>query len=146
MIRVGLVACSAVKLDRAAPAAELYASDLFRKASALASRSCSHWFVLSALHGLVHPDDQVEPYDVTLAHMTPPERLAWGRRVADQLGARGLRGAHLVAFAGSKYVGPLVAAGLVVNEWPVEGLGIGRQLQFCKRELERGARDRDRVR
>lgn len=72
---VGLVGCASQKLRRAAPARELYVSQLFKKASAYAEKTCDRWYILSAKHGLVHPDEVLEPYDVKLdthARMSPP--------------------------------------------------------------------------
>ena len=58
---VGLVACASQKLQRPAPARELYVSQLFKKASAYAGLTCDRWYILSAKHGLVHPDTVLEP-------------------------------------------------------------------------------------
>lgn len=60
-ITVGLVGCASQKLKRPAPARELYVSPLFKKASAYAEATCDRWYVLSAKHGLVHPDAVLEP-------------------------------------------------------------------------------------
>jgi hypothetical protein len=65
-LTVGLVGCAARKLQGPAPARELYVSQLFRKASAYAEATCDRWYILSAKHGLVHPDTVLEPYDVRL--------------------------------------------------------------------------------
>lgn len=71
---VGLVGCASQKLRRPAPARELYVSPLFKKASAYAEQACDRWYVLSAKHGLVHPDAIFEPYDMKLGtnHRTSP--------------------------------------------------------------------------
>lgn len=53
---IGLISCSAQKLDRPAPARELYCSPLFKKSIAYAEPRCSTTYVLSALHGLVALD------------------------------------------------------------------------------------------
>ncbi len=54
-----------------ARALEPYVSQLFKKASAYAELTCDSWYVLSAKHGPVHPDEVIEPYDVGWA----PKRL-----------------------------------------------------------------------
>ncbi|MBT2549736.1 hypothetical protein J7I85_15680 [Arthrobacter sp. ISL-65] len=59
--RVGLVACASQKLQRPAPARDIYVSQLFRKASAYAEKTWDRWYVLSAKHGLVRPDTVLEP-------------------------------------------------------------------------------------
>jgi hypothetical protein len=110
-MRIALVACCGRKLDRAAPAAELYTSPLFRKAAAYA-RTFDGWYILSAKYGLVRPDAVIEPYDCTLLCMRAADRLAWGRKVADQMAGEGIAGAELMALAGAKYTEPLVRAGV----------------------------------
>ena len=37
-------------------------------------RTCDSWWILSAVHGLVAPDDALEPYDVTLNDASRAER------------------------------------------------------------------------
>jgi hypothetical protein len=62
------------KLKRPAPAQELYVSQLFKKASAYTELTCDRWYVLSAMHGLVHPHTVLESYDMRLGthHKTSP--------------------------------------------------------------------------
>lgn len=130
-MRIALVACCGQKLGRAAPACELYVSPLFRKAAAYA-RTFDSWFILSAKHGLIRPDAVIEPYDCTLLGMGTAARLAWGRKVADQMAEEGITGAEFVALAGAKYTEPLIRAGVRV-ESPLRGLGIGKQLAWLTR-------------
>lgn len=131
MKRIGLVACAATKLDYPAPARDLYISPLFRKASRYAEATYDEWYVLSALHGLVAPSTGLEPYDVTLARMTPPERSAWARRVSYQLDDAHIFYHDLALHAGGHYRRALEQ---VRNGWrlPMEGMGIGQQLAWYK--------------
>lgn len=82
---VGLVACGKAKLDRPAPARELYTSALFRAASAYAERTYDHWFIISAAHQLVLPDTTLQPYNHSLTELRQSERDAWGGRVVSRL-------------------------------------------------------------
>lgn len=82
---VVLVGCVKTKLDRPAPARDLYTSSLFRKERSYAEAAGVPWFVLSAQHGLVAPTTVVEPYDLRLSSMARDYRRAWGRRVVEQL-------------------------------------------------------------
>ena len=127
-----LVACCGPKLSKPAPAADLYVSALFKKARTYAERR-GRWFILSALHGLVHPADVNAPYDVTLKKMPAQKRREWGQKVRKQMKTAGLIGLPLVALAGADYVKPLVAAGLSVAQ-PMKGYSIGKQLQWLNRE------------
>jgi hypothetical protein len=97
-MRIALVACCGQKLDRAAPAGDLYTSPLFKKAAAYA-RTFDGWYILSAKYGLVRPDAVIAPYDCTLLKMRKADRLAWGRKVLDQMTAEGIGGAEFVALA-----------------------------------------------
>jgi hypothetical protein len=131
-MRIAIVACCGQKLDRAAPAGDLYISPLFKKAAAYA-RTFDRWYILSAKYGLVHPDDVIEPYDCTLLKMRKADRLAWGLKVLEQTVGKGLAGAEFVALAGAKYTEPLILAGLSVQT-PMKGLGIGKQLAWLSRK------------
>jgi len=131
MSTVTLVACAATKLDRPAPARELYRSDLFAKSSAYAQR-LGEWYILSAAQGLVHPDTVLEPYDITLNDMTRDERMRWGCKVAWQLVQFNIQADRCVVLAGRTYRDPVMDflrlsfASVVI---PLEGLGIGHQKQ-----------------
>lgn len=127
--RVGLVGCSALKLDRPAAARTLYRSPLFRAAARHAERTCDAWFVLSARHGLVAPDQVVAPYDLRLADLPAAARAAWGERVRFGLWSRGLLGGAVVeCHAGREYVAAL--PGRLAVRAPLAGLGIGRRLAW----------------
>lgn len=84
---VGLVGCASQKLQRRAPAREHYVSQLFKKASAYAELTCDRWYILSAKHGLVRPDEIIEPYDMRLGtnDRTSPPIHSWATGVRDQL-------------------------------------------------------------
>jgi hypothetical protein len=126
---VGLVGCAARKAPGRRRARDLYVSDLFRKASAYADRAYDRWFILSAKHGLVDPDVELEPYDVTLSRMGAPARRAWAGRVLEQIGALGLPdGTRFFLHAGARYREHLAPA--LRAETPLRGLGIGQQLRW----------------
>lgn len=132
--RVILVSCAATKLDRPAPAADLYASPLFRAARCYAEASGHPWLVLSARHGLVEPTTVLKPYDTKLTDLKPDERSAWADRVTRALYFRGFGGWGVFeVHAGNTYARPLRDAlapiALDILE-PLAGLGIGRRLQW----------------
>lgn len=60
MTPVVLIGCSASKLDRAAPARELYTGRVFKASVAYAEATGAKWCVLSALHGVVAHNIGVE--------------------------------------------------------------------------------------
>lgn len=134
-----LIACSAAKAPFPCPARELYRGDLFRKSVDYAEWKGSPWVVLSALHGVLLPDQIVAPYDTTMSDLGKQERAAWASRVNDALAALGH--SDLVALAGQSYRQPLLEhprfrhcfpKGL---QAPMQGLGIGLQKAWLAREM-----------
>src|SRR4051812_40593020 len=107
VVRVGLVACSKGKAAVPSRACELYTSPLFTKASSYCGRHYDVWFVLSALHGLLGPDEVIEPYEHTLVGQSGAERREWAARVAGQIAERGLSGSKFYLHAGRCYAGVL---------------------------------------
>lgn len=124
---VYLIACSAAKLEHRAPARELYTGQAFRFAMEAASRAGAEVWILSALHGLVHPDTQLDPYNVTLSEMPAADRAAWTTRTAAQL--EQLKGRRVTVLAGSQYA---ASCGALDATYPLAGLGIGEQLAALK--------------
>ena len=138
MARIYLVSCVSQKQPSPAPARDLYTSSLFSKASAYADSTGQPWFILSAKYGLVHPDEVIAPYDLTLNTMPVAERRRWANGVLAQL-APHLKGIGAVTFlAGQRYreflEAPLRSRGLAVSV-PMEGLRIGEQLGWLTRQL-----------
>lgn len=136
--RIGLVGCVKEKTERPRPAKDLYVSPLFASRRAYVERSCSEWWVLSAEHGLVHPDDVLAPYDTALKGAGRLEIRAWSKLVLGAIAAqvRPAAGDVIEFHAGAEYREFGLAAGLldrgcvVVN--PTQGLRIGAQLRFYK--------------
>ena len=142
-MRVALIACSKTKLRHAAPARELYASQLFRLARAHAEREYEVWYVLSAEHGLVEPSRVLEPYDRTLGDLLVPERREWGRRIAEQLVARHGTEASYDCYAGARYrrnvIPELERRGAAHVVSPLAGMRIGAQLAWFRGEAGGGS-------
>jgi DGQHR domain-containing protein len=132
---IGFVGCSRRKLSHPAPAWQLYASPLFRLASRFCAATCNRWFVLSAHHGLVDPDQVLAPYNTTLARQSRADRAAWASRVIEQLCQRWLldNGQRFLLHAGACY-GELLAARLGAEQ-PLRGLAIGQRLAWYRRAL-----------
>ena len=153
MRTVVLVACGQTKLDRAAPAADLYTGQLFQKARAFAELVGDAWYVLSAKHHVLRPGQTVEPYDARVPQ-AKADRHRWGivtrndlnRHLLDdlriELERQGERGplafpegaVRIVILAGRDYVDPLVPllpdAFEVID--PLQGLQIGERLSWLK--------------
>ena len=136
-----LVACAATKRKHASTASELYTSTWFTKASDLAKRESDQWYILSAKHGIVDPDWYIAPYNKSLNTMKLAARRRWGKMVSKQLKQIILlHGANVVVLAGRRYRDPIWEALLEVAgtvSVPMDGLGIGQQLQWLNTALKR---------
>lgn len=130
-----LVGCVKTKLTSAAPAQDLYVSPLFRKGRGYAEAADVPWFILSAQHGLVSPDEVLEPYDLRLSKTSREYRREWGSRVVSQLldAVESIEGSTIEVHAGSAYADAiregLRAAGALVVE-PLAGLALGPRLAW----------------
>ena len=137
--RVAFVSCVKQKRDSAAPARDLYLSQLFRGLRRYAETHADAWYILSAEHGVLRPDQVVEPYERTLNTMRKPERLAWAERVQKQLLELLPSGAEVILLAGLRYreeIEPFLRKRGFLVSVPLEGLKIGMQLQRLKQAAE----------
>ena len=135
---VYLLSCVRQKRPVSAPARHLYTSTWFGKARSYADSTGHPWLVLSAKHGLVHPDEVISPYDLTLNTMLVVDRRTWARRVLTELDPY-MDGVESVVFlAGQRYreflEAPLRSRGLSVSV-PMEGLRVGEQLGWLTKML-----------
>ncbi|MSP14843.1 MAG: hypothetical protein EXR62_18020 [Chloroflexi bacterium] len=135
MKTIVLISCGKKKLPHKAKAANLYISDLFVKSLKYARMlKPDRIFILSAKHGLLDLDQAIEPYDVTLNPMPVAQVKAWAARVLGQLKQRAdLRNDQFIFLAGVKYRKYLVPH-LASYTVPMEGLTIGKQLQYLTRK------------
>lgn len=141
-----VIPCSGAKLDRPAPAGELYRGSWHRlaraAADALVEREGGRVLILSAAHGLLELDQLVEPYDLTIPELErrprPGERDAHpggsrelGERVAGQL--VDLMPDEVVGLVPGAYARVLGNAAILSRRrtvWPLSGLaGVGYQRQ-----------------
>jgi hypothetical protein len=136
--QIALVACVSQKIERSAPAEELYQGTWWNAAKGFAQMRPGRWFALSALHGVVPPTQMLDPYDETLIGKPKAERLKWAERVIDQLGQIASPGAEITFVAGRKYREFVIPKLLTQPEelWtarvPAAGLNIGQQVQFFR--------------
>ncbi|MBY6364208.1 hypothetical protein HQ609_13960 [Rhodococcus corynebacterioides] len=144
---VVLVGCVKSKRPEGALAKDLYTSDYFAKMRAYAESTERPWFILSAEHGLVSPNEWLEPYNCYLPDMSREYRRSWGQKVATQLEAAvgPLTGVVVDIHAGSAYVESTEAAlrplGAVVVD-QLRGLSFGRRLSWYLQQ-SRGEPDGD---
>jgi hypothetical protein len=140
MAHFGLVACAGGKHPHPAPAQELYHSALFSKSRAFVEQHCDEWFILSAKHGLVSPGEELAPYEETLNDKTRGECREWSQRVWSSLNRRLEPSDTVTILAGERYrqdLVPMIRRHGCSVETPMEGLGIGKQLQWLNDHISR---------
>lgn len=132
MTTIALVSCVKTKLPYAARAEELYASALFRALRAYAGTHSDQWYILSAEHGVLSPEELVHPYEKTLLHMRSEERRHWATAVANQLELVLPPRCRIVFLAGQRYrehLEPLLRQRGHQVDVPFRGLRMGEQLR-----------------
>jgi hypothetical protein len=140
MARIFLISCASKKRGESTRAGDLYVSALFSKSKELATFEADKWYILSAKHGLLRPDQIIGPYDKTLHRMTRTERHHWAQRVLDEVKHVSAPSDNITILAGSAYremlVPELEDRGYAVSV-PMLGLSIGNQLKWLTERLER---------
>ena len=136
--RIGLVGCGKKKQEGVHAVRELYTSTLFRAALHYSEATADETYLLSARHGVLHPDDVIESYDVALSDMSLLERHAWGHGVVFHLQTlfpRDLPFAFSI-LAGAAYAAPIREAACKekLSSWtfsePMTGLGLCQRLRW----------------
>ncbi|MEM3641229.1 MAG: hypothetical protein QXH37_04850 [Candidatus Bathyarchaeia archaeon] len=138
VMRLSLVSCTKKKQKVKCKASEMYMpSALFKAAYQYAVKNYDLAAILSAKYGLLMPEDEIEPYDLTLKTMSVQQRKQWAEKVFRQLKERiDLQKISECFFhAGKEYRKYLILmlenAGVKCHV-PLEGLSIGEQLQWYK--------------
>ena len=131
--RIYLVSCVSQKLSHPAPAQNLYTSAWFQKARSFVLKSGSPWYILSAEHGLVHPEQVLAPYEKTLTTFRAAERREWANQVRVQMEQALPETDEIIVFAGDRYrehLEPWLRRRFARVSVPMRGLQIGKQLQW----------------
>lgn len=133
MKTVALVSCGKGKKAHRSPAGEIYTSTLFKASREYAKHHADEWYILSAKHGLVSPEVEIDPYEETLKNKSKSDREAWSEAVAVELFQMYAGNAKVIILGGVEYVtflkGLLTARGFSV-ETPLEGMSLGKRTQF----------------
>lgn len=132
------IGCVKNKKSYRTHATNLYDSAFFRKCLQYASSLTSdNIYILSAKYGLVRLYDIIEPYDRTLNNMSKKERLEWSQMVYNQMCNENIDfNENTVWLCGSKYRTDLLKY-FPNSDCPLEGMGIGKQLSFMTKELQK---------
>lgn len=119
---VVLVGCGDAKHSGVHRGRELYSSGYFTLKRRYAEEEGDEWYILSAKHGVIEPDELIACYDKSIIDVDPD---AWAEMVIDQLGD--VSDARVIVLAGSDYLDPILSgllrkAGRV--EIPTRGMGM----------------------
>lgn len=137
-----VVACAKQKLTVAAPASELYTSPLFALSWGWARDTGHQVAILSARHGVIRPEEVLEPYDTFLGSLGRAEVERLADHVRGQLSS--MDSERIIVLGGSGYVDLVrraAPAAEVID--PMHGLSLGHRLRWLK--ATRGGRWRDAV-
>ncbi len=136
MEKIVLISCVSKKLSCKTVAESLYISPLFKYNLAFAkSMNPNKIFILSAEHGLLYLDKEIEPYDKTLNNMNSREIKAWSEHVLKQLKDVSNTDEDMFIFlAGDRYRKYLLPH-IKHYQIPMKGLGIGKQLGYLKKKV-----------
>ena len=84
MAHIAIIQCVSGKKDEKLPARELYDTDFFDKMRSYAESAADRYWILSAEHGLIEPDDEIEPYDTDARELSDDEKA----KLQNQIGAK----------------------------------------------------------
>ena len=131
--QIVLISCVSKKLSKKSIARSLYVSPLFKLNLQYAEKlKPDHIFILSAKHGLLTLDQEIEPYEQTLNSMPAKEIKGWANKVIGQIKkCCDVNETEFVFLAGHKYRKYLIPE-MPNVQIPLKGLGIGKQLQRLK--------------
>lgn len=131
--QIVLISCASRKLSQKVKAKDLYVSTLFKLNLKYAQKlEPDNIFILSAKHGLLSLEQEIEPYEQTLNNMYANEIKQWADQVLEQISAIcSIEETTFICLAGEKYRKYLLP-NLKNIQIPLKGLGIGKQLQKLK--------------
>lgn len=137
-MKVGLIACSSRKNDKAMAVEKLYSkSPLFRCALEYSKKHYNAVYCLSARHGLLPLTKVIKPYDESLSDKRKQEVEEWLEKTAEQIKQTIPKGSELYFHTGLKYRKLI----LLLEDYrcfePTKGMGIGQQLKFYKEVLRK---------
>ena len=133
MKKIVLISCVKKKLSVKIMAKDLYISALFKYKYLYAQTfNPDDIYILSAKHGLLDIEIEIEPYDVTLNNMKTREVKVWSEEVLNQLRrVADLAKDEFIFLTGDKYR-KYLESNIINHKNPLEGMRFGVQLKFMK--------------
>jgi hypothetical protein len=141
MANIALISCVSKKCSFRTKAENMYISILFTKTMKYTKDilKADKIFILSAKHGLLPLDKEIDPYNVTLINMRKEEKQRWAKMVVQQLrGECDISHDKFYVLAGKDYYEDLIPY-LQNYEIKMEGLKIGERIQWLNVQLLQGS-------
>jgi len=132
-MKIVLISCVKTKLPHKAKAKNLYTSPLFKYSLKYAkSFNPDKTFILSAKHGLLNLEQEVESYEQTLNQMNSQELKLWVKKILEKLKTVcDLEKDEIILLTGNNY-GKHLLPHISNYKLPLKGLSMGKRLQFLK--------------
>ena len=131
-MNIAFISCVKNKLQGEHKAKDLYVSDFFKKSINYCLTTHDKVCILSAKYGLLELDTIIKDYDMTLNDFSKDEKVKWSKMVYEQMKKNIKEDDVLYFYVGNNYREYLLP--LLNNKYnvPLEGKGIGQQLQYFK--------------
>jgi hypothetical protein len=140
-ITVALVGCGKKKRTTKCKARDMYVGSLFRLAFEYAERTADDVHIISALHGLLPPFEEIESYQLSINQMLFHQKAAWAEGiVGDLLALYPMTRLDLIFYAGNAYIRPILeAAANHERYWdmqmPLEGMDLFERLRWFRENV-----------
>ena len=138
MANIALISCVKKKGDKKMKARCLYTSNFFVKSLLYAEKilKADKIFILSAKHGLLTLDEEIEPYEETLNDKNRDEQRKWAKFVYEKIEKScDAKNDMFNILAGKKYYQDLIAY-LPKTQVIAKNLPLYKKNQWLKRQLD----------
>lgn len=147
--RYALLGCGASKRPGVLPARAKYDSSYFAEKMKFAETFCDRWWILSAEHGILRPETEIDDYDTHIGDLSEQEVDHWTRDVYVTLRASDAKWVacdQLYVLLGKQYINAIqdildeledLSVSPVEVVYPFEGTeGIGDQRSWLSSAVE----------
>jgi len=135
-MNIAFISCVKEKRIGKYKAKDLYTSDFFRKSFGYCSSKYDKVYILSAKYGLLELKDEIENYEMTLNDFSKDEKIKWSNMVYEQMKNKIDDSDDLYFYVGNNYREFLLPMLRNKCNVPLQGKGIGQQLQYFKNNME----------
>ena len=135
-MNIAFISCVKEKRIGKYKAKDLYTSDFFKKSFRYCFSKYDKVFVLSAKYGLLELEDEIENYEMTLNDFSKDEKIKWSNMVYEQMKNKIDDSDDLYFYVGNNYREFLLPMLRNKCNVPLQGKGIGQQLQYFKNNME----------